>query len=163
MLKCPLRKVGGGGGCHPSLEKGEFETLQDDFLHFKTCLSQFFQARHWCKNQFKNNSFALDHNSQSWWCKMIPYWPLTTTLLSSIRWQWRVDEIVFWKRASFCGVRGITSPWEILHKSCYLYKKLENDYPHQFQSIQSISGNDITSSNIMTTAHITERSALNWT
>ena len=59
-------------------------------------------------------------------------------------------------------MEGITSPWEILHQSCYLYKKLENDYPHQFQSIQSISGNGITSSKIMTTAHITKRSALNW-
>ena len=43
MLKCPLRRVGGGGGCHPSLGKGEFETLQDDFLHSGTCLSHFFK------------------------------------------------------------------------------------------------------------------------
>ena len=42
MLKCPLRRVGGGGG-HPSLEKGEFETLQDNFLHSRTCLSHFFK------------------------------------------------------------------------------------------------------------------------
>lgn len=43
MLKCPLRRVGGGDDCHPSLEKGEFETLQDDFLHSSTCLSHFFK------------------------------------------------------------------------------------------------------------------------
>ena len=43
MLKCPIRRVGGGGGGHLSLEKGEFETLQDDFLHSRTCLSHFFK------------------------------------------------------------------------------------------------------------------------
>ena len=42
MLKCPIRRVGGGGG-DLSLEKGEFEILQDDFLHSRTCLSHFLK------------------------------------------------------------------------------------------------------------------------